>query len=688
MVGSASRAGSLRRHPAWTATIVVLMALLIALVVVLSNVHWLRDPLERTVSANLKRDFTIGSMHLRWSNGPILVLDDVVLGNPPGGSEPQMAHVKSMQITLSLLNLLRGHIVVPKVALDDADVLLEVAKDGRQNWVVGNEEKPKEDKPRSRLRLGSVSLTQGRIRYLDQRMPLDMTVKVRSFNQEEGKKIPHDGGDSRQRNARYGLGFAITGHYRGNPFSGEAQSGGVMSLVDSGVPFPLQLEIKAGATHLRMEGTVADATQLSGIDMRMELAGPTLANIYPLLLLPLPASPPYSLHGRLRRDGPRYALDELGARIGSTDLEGEGSYVMREPRPLLTVQLRSKLLDITDLGPLIGIETKTRSDKPLNQAQLSNRQQASQTDQSKRGERVLPAGHFDPRRLRVIDAEVRLQAHRVRGIGTLPLEDFDGVVKLNDAVLKLDALKLSAARGTLVARATLDARKGDSLQSEIDTEIRHLHLDQLIPSKSSLAKGSGLVNVNAALSGRGNSIADAAAKSNGRVAATIHDGRVSNLVDAASGLAIGRVLALLAAGDREIPLNCGATVFDVQAGQGQSTLFVLDTSQTQVLGRGHFDLANERFDLHVEPKPKRKGLLSLRTPVDLKGSFSHVDVSLQKEPLIARAGAVLALAAVNPVAALIPLIETGPGESTPCRSVLQAAMADPTKRSATTGDGR
>ena len=92
--------------------------------------------------------------------------------------------------------------------------------------------------------------------------------------------------------------------------------------------------------------------------------------------------------------------------------------------------------------------------------------------------------------------------------------------------------------------------------------------------------------------------------------------------------------------------------------------------------------------LHVEPKPKRKGLLSLRTPVDLRGSFSHIELSLEKEPLIARAGAAPALTAVNPLAALLPLIETGPGEDTPCRSVLQAAEADPTRHPSGSGEAR
>lgn len=678
--------GLLRRHPLWTATLFAVVVLLVALVLVLSNVHWLRQPLQRVIASSLNREFTIGDMRLAWSGQPTLVLNNVVLGNVPGGSEPQMARVGSMQLTLSLLNLLRGHVVIPKVTMNNLDLLLEQLQDGRQNWVVGNKPKAKEEHPRSRLRLGSVALTGGRVRFVQHTTPIDMTVQVRSLEAPRDAVPPRN--ELPPANTRYGLSFDIDGHYRGNPFSGRALSGGVLSVVDSGVPFPLQLELTLGKTRVKMEGTIADATQLTGIDMRLQMAGPTLANIYPLLLLPLPASPPYALHGRLRRDGARFALEELGGRIGSTDLEGEGSYVMREPRPLLTVQLRSKLLNIPDLGPLIGIETRSRAGKPLDQKQLSNRQEAARTDESKRGERVLPAGRFDPERLRVIDADVRLQAHRVEGLATVPVEDFDGVVRLRDAVLKLDAMKLHVAGGTLVARATLDARKGGTLAAQIQVELRRLHLDRLVPRKSSLAKGAGLVNASAALSGAGNSIADAAANADGRIAATMYEGRVSSLIDAASGLAVGRVLALLATGDRAIALNCGATVFDVKDGQGRSSLFVLDTAQTQVLGSGQFDLAQERVALHLEPKPKVKGLLSLRTPVNLQGTFNHVDVSLEKKPLLARAAAAVALAAIAPPAAILAFIETGPGEDTPCAAVLRAASGGKARNPAAASDGR
>lgn len=147
------------------------------------------------------------------------------------------------------------------------------------------------------------------------------------------------------------------------------------------------------------------------------------------------------------------------------------------------------------------------------------------------------------------------------------------------------------------------------------------------------------------------------------------NGRVSNLLDAASALNFGKVLPLLLGGDRDIVIRCGGAVFDVKNGRGQSTLFVVDTEQTQVLGDGWFDLEHERFDLTVAPRPKEASVLSLRTPVRVYGTFSNPNFELKKGPLAARAGAAAALAVASPLAALIPLIETGPGQETDCGAV-------------------
>lgn len=166
------------------------------------------------------------------------------------------------------------------------------------------------------------------------------------------------------------------------------------------------------------------------------------------------------------------------------------------------------------------------------------------------------------------------------------------------------------------------------------------------------------------------SIADAAGGANGSVTAAIANGRISNLMDAFAGLNGGKIISLFVGGDREIAVNCGGMAFQVKNGVGQSQFFVIDTEQTRIDGGGTFSLKDERLDLTVEPKPKRPGILSLRTPVHVSGSFRHPDVNLDKGPLLLRAGAAVALALVNPLAALIPLIETGPGKATDCARLL------------------
>lgn len=59
-------------------------------------------------------------------------------------------------------------------------------------------------------------------------------------------------------------------------------------------------------------------------------------------------------------------------------------------------------------------------------------------------------------------------------------------------------------------------------------------------------------------------------------------------------------------------------------------MIAIDTEQTQILGTGTFDLARERFDVLVEPRPKRPGILSLRTPVHAFGTFKKPDLQIEK----------------------------------------------------------
>ena len=61
----------------------------------------------------------------------------------------------------------------------------------------------------------------------------------------------------------------------------------------------------------------------------------------------------------------------------------------------------------------------------------------------------------------------------------------------------------------------------------------------------------------------------------------------------------------------------------------------------------------------------------------MKGTFSDPDVSIDKGVVALRAGGALALAAVAPFAALLPLVNAGPGEQSECASLLNQASRKP-----------
>lgn len=70
-------------------------------------------------------------------------------------------------------------------------------------------------------------------------------------------------------------------------------------------------------------------------------------------------------------------------------------------------------------------------------------------------------------------------------------------------------------------------------------------------------------------------------------------------------------------------------------------------------------------------------MLSFKAPLHVRGSFKHPSVSVDEGVLEMRAGSAIALSVLAPAAALIPLINTGPGENSDCAKLLVDAHIRP-----------
>lgn len=96
---------------------------------------------QKTVGRSIKT----GSIKLQILPTPRIKIKDVVLGNSSNSANPDMLKVKSVEVMLSLTDLLMGKIVVKSVDINSPEVNLEKFKNGDANWNINVAQPEKEE---------------------------------------------------------------------------------------------------------------------------------------------------------------------------------------------------------------------------------------------------------------------------------------------------------------------------------------------------------------------------------------------------------------------------------------------------------------------------------------------------------------------------------------------------------------
>jgi len=219
----------------------------------------------------------------------------------------------------------------------------------------------------------------------------------------------------------------------------------------------------------------------------------------------------------------------------------------------------------------------------------------------------------------------------------------------------------------------VDARS-KVITSDIKAAFTNLHINKLVPGTEVLNDSFGAVDGKVQLKGRGNSAAGVLGTSNGRIDLVSRGGEVSNLVMEAAGADIGEIIKFFVGGDQKIQLRCGVMAFNVKDGLMTSEALVVDTDDTYIGGEGAINLREETLDLRLVPLPKDVSILSLRGPLRVRGTFDEPQLGLEKRTLARKIGMALMMGLINPLAAIIPTIETGPGrdKKAPCSDLIQS----------------
>ena len=663
-----------RRQKIVLAGAAVLVAVPVAAAITLLNMDWNRAKpwLNGRASEALGRPFAIaGDLSLTWQQPataagsrtwrdslpwPHLQAQDVRLGNPDAmaqtdGEPAQLATVSQLAFSLNPLALLEKKIIIPELRFDTPQIRLLRSKDGRNNWTF---EKQDQASP-WQLELQSVVFSKGTVYLTDGVTQTAMRADV----------------DTLADDKRYGIAWTLSGKYRGETVQGGGKAGSVLSLQRQGTPFPIQAEMRASGSSMAIEGTLTRPTDLAALDVRLKIAGPSMARLYPLTGVLLPETPHFSteghLTGTLAPGGGEWVYDQFSGKVGSSDVEGKLAFSASKPRKRLTGEVHSRLLQFVDLGPLVGADSSaSKKERGVTSTQPAGR--------------VLPVETFKTERWTSLDADVRYTADKITRDAELPISKLDTHVLLTDGVLSLTPLNFNVAGGTLTSQIKLDGSGKvipNGIAAELKASARHLRIKQLFPRLPALQASVGEINGDASLSATGNSVATLLGSSNGEVRALINRGSISKLLLEEMGLNIGSIVVTKLVGDKQVKLNCMAADFVVNKGLMRTRQFIVDTEDAVLHIDGTVNLGNEQLDLTLQPDSKGLRIFSLRSPLYVKGTFSKPDVSVDKGVLALRAGGALALAVVAPVAALLPLVNAGPGEENECATLLANARVKP-----------
>lgn len=739
----------------WLWSVAALLPVLATVVGVYEWRGWpfLEGPAERWLSQRLARDVDFNDgipaagapgqgsggsgrrFHLRLIGPLRFDTAGLRIANPDWSPRQPMLQAQEAHLTLhwrDLLAVRRGEpLRIESLVADRLQLQLERLPDGRSSWQFGNPN-PKAEKPgRSGfegLRFGRLAVREGRVQ-LDDR-PLQLALDAHLSLEESSlpaaaqgaapARVP-DPGTGASGTATSGTatsGTAATGasgtpgatglvgraegRYHGHPMTATLRTGPALAGLTADLEaasVPMQLKLQAGPARLHFDGQVRDLFGSQQFEGRYEVAGPSLAAIGDPLGITLPTTKPFSMLGRIHRQGTHWETLVQRAQVGRSRLAGEFSFdAPPGAKPRLAGRLTGPQLYLDDLGPAIGVggpasaqqKAQQKADNAEKTRQAAQRQAQARPARAP-GARVLPDRRFDLPSLSAMNADVTVALDRLEpgGERLQPMAPLRARVRLDDGVLRIDDILARWAQGQLQGRLQVDGRQPVA-KWEAHLAGSGLVIEQWLNLKRPPGRPpyvTGVLGARMDITGQGRSTAEFLASADGRALLHWTRGTLSHLVVEGAGLDVAQALGVLFKGDEALPVNCGAADLQVKDGQVVPQVLLVDTRDSTLWAEGRVSLVDEKLSLVARVEPKDFSPLALRSPLHVDGTLGAPKVSIEKAPLVKRVGSAALLAMLHPLAAILPLMDAGDDDAKAavgaCRAVAERAkkaLPPPPKR--------
>ncbi len=621
-----------------------------------------RATFERVVSEKAGRPVTVtGDFQLYLDPNVRFHAEGLSVANPDWAEQKQLFTARTIDLDMPVWRLIFGEQILSHLVIDGGRVGLERDGKGRNTWTFAG------NTPLKLPEIDRAAVTDTRLQFIDavRRARIDLVFgDVAGSADASGQRVAGPL-TFKGRGTAYGAPFTLDGSLT---TPNEAAAGGRLGL---------DLSAHVADTAITMAGTLPGATRYDGADLRVSVSGHNLQTPGRLFGIILPATRPYRLASHLTKDGRDYRFTKINGRIGTSDMNGD----LRVTAPAdaadklrINGTMNSRVLDILDVGPLIGYSP----------AKLDAQGGKGAITIEGGHPRILPDAPLAIEPLKYFDAHIDYTAATVR-TGTVPIANLKLGFYLENSKLDLDPLAFDVATGRMESVIRIDAAVSPVI-TDYDIRMSQVPIGKLLTSFKVEDSGTtASMRARIQLKGRGDTVRKSLGSSTGRIALVFPAGTlwVRNIELAKLDLQNFFTAFLGKRLKKPTELRCGVVAFTVTHGKAVADPILFDTTRANYRGRGGFDFADESLKLSIEGDSKEFSVFSGQSPIGINGWFAAPSVNPISKELLARGGAAVALGVVaSPLAAILAFVDVGNAKNNDCAPVLAGKRDTPAGRAA------
>jgi len=397
-----------------------------------------KDEVEGALGGVLGRQVSIGDLEVDFGSTTRVRLSELDLANTDWAQGESLARLYALNFTIEIWPLIGGDVVIPEARISRAKVSLERDEDGQVNWILAQSlsEPVSPDERTEFPTVGHLHIEDATIAYRDAVRQLETALAIATA------EATVEGRDN--------VKAELTGSLDDKELEIYFTGGSLNMLQKTKRPYPVNLNVAVGETEMLVRGELSKPVKFHGLNMDLQLKGPSLAELFSLIAIPLPETPPYKLRGSLDRTGKVWSLERFEGTVGDSDLSGSLTLDQGQAKPFLTAELVSENLDLDDLGGVVGA--------PQDPEETSSSQHKEEAREANKSADIFPETPLADERLHAMDMDVTFNGKQIIA-EYLPIDSLSTRIQLTDGRALLRPLNIGISDGVVEGEAALNARE-------------------------------------------------------------------------------------------------------------------------------------------------------------------------------------------------------------------------------------